>query len=151
MRKDPEAEWRLKVQEQGDINARTVRSLWDAGEGKRLVKDQTLHFQEKSPSSQNVSAHSTERELGCGERSPSVCLCARLTDGLIHSRSQYSISSTPGTELCGVAKDIKAKRTYIKLMMLGNYRQCLLYSSERLSVEGPYSQSYGFSISHIWM
>jgi len=31
MKKDPEAEWRLKVQEQGDISARTVRSLWDAG------------------------------------------------------------------------------------------------------------------------
>ena len=76
MKKDPEAEWRLKEQEQGGVSARTVRSLWDAGEGKRLVKDQTLYSPEKSPSSQNVSAHSTERELGCGEGSPNFCLCA---------------------------------------------------------------------------
>lgn len=74
MKKDPEAEWRLKVQAQGDINARTVRRLWDAGEGKSLVEEQSLYSQEKSPSSQNVSVHLTERELGHRERSPNFCL-----------------------------------------------------------------------------
>ena len=70
MKKDPEAEWRLKMQEQGDISARTVRSLWDAGEGKRLVKDQTLYSQ--------LPLSSFDREgVGVqGGEPPNFCLCA---------------------------------------------------------------------------
>lgn len=77
MRKDPEAEWRLKVQEQGDISARTVRSLWDAGEGKRLVKDQTLYSQ--------LPLSSFDRE-GAGVRGgePQLLLMC-LIDGWTHS------------------------------------------------------------------
>ena len=49
MRKDPEAEWRLKVQEQGDINARTVRSLWDAGGGRGWLRIKPSTFRRRVP------------------------------------------------------------------------------------------------------
>ena len=95
---------------------------------------------------------SSNREGAGAQREEPQLLLIFLSDWWTHSFVQ-SIFNFLYTRhwMCGVAKDIEAKRTYSKLIMIGNYRQCLFYSSERLSVEGLYSQSYGFSSSHVWI